>query len=542
MKRMQSNEIVEVLTPEIFERLLRQRMFDKGVITRELVKVNKRSVVQDKHNASSIIEDIDEEIDSKGGSRAKNNKTINTLEDKDRLKELLEKKKWSSWLPWILISSFTICSIAMSIIGYVLLTINFKQLSYAYTYSETSLRKTSEIFIVKSSIHSLILLSNKEYNTKVEDMFMLRQQLMNESYKDLRMYNEELQDSFFKLRSANDIKTIHERMVTEVHKSGDNYWVSNYTFNEMDIRMIAYIYKILKLKREEYNMTNDIIYTYMTNTEIDSAEYIDTILDLNDLFQYKVKSIKNYFNTVNLISFSISLLFSYMIVIMLLVIYLRIRRNKLYVMSFFSHISIKSLEEITQQCEEFILDLTLVDEEKKNTEGTIRDSLQNTTDRDTESLSNINQSQYINSYKNDRVRSSKVFKDTWFTSLLTITKFLLNGCIIAAFSLTFFLVYKFQFKSFITTGNFAISIIRIEVSAVVLLTLMRESVNKDIGVSTLSNEYYQLREALNESVNILKTLEDVMIHSFIRLKHLNNSMIKSSTLTKNWLLRVIVKR
>eukprot|EP00826_Nyctotherus_ovalis_P001657 TRINITY_DN10280_c0_g4_i2.p1 TRINITY_DN10280_c0_g4~~TRINITY_DN10280_c0_g4_i2.p1 ORF type:complete len:336 (+),score=80.73 TRINITY_DN10280_c0_g4_i2:463-1470(+) len=332
---------------------------------------------------------------------------------------------------------------------------------------------------------------------------------MNESYTDLRNYYEIFLDSYSDLDDAKDIEEMYDKKIMLLLKTEERYWATKFTIIQAEYQILATIYKILKLELEDFVLKNDMIANYMANTEIDSAEYIDTVLHINKMYQEKAAKITKNYRRFNLIYFLVTLLCSYMAIFGIFGVFMWIRRKKLLAMSFFTHVPARSLEELIQSCEEFISLLTLSEDKKKSLEESIGNSLRYSTDGDTESLLNANRGQYENKYKKTPVKSTKVFKDDCYSFMLTVFKFAVISVVVGSFNLAFFLIFKFQFEHLVDSGNLAIKTANIELSSITLLVLLRESASKDIGVFTLSNEYYQFRDTLNESVQILKAFEDV---------------------------------
>ena len=102
MKGMRPEQIIEILKPEFFERLMNQIVYDKGVILKTVKKSGQKYIIDFKEEASTSqfeeLEDMAESSEDRksGIGNIKLEKMDSIIKDKDAIKEIFERKKWSS--------------------------------------------------------------------------------------------------------------------------------------------------------------------------------------------------------------------------------------------------------------------------------------------------------------------------------------------------------------------------------------------------------------------------------------------------------------
>lgn len=167
MSSMRPEEMVETLGPEFFSRLLRQCVYDEGVRLRTLKVVNGVSFVEEKKQsttqfaAQDNLEDVGEAGEERKSVavRSKGDKSASVLEDKNAMKELLERKRRSPWIVRlfiVMIAVFLLGMVAVMVAIYFIYTNISGELKMSYTYAEVSCRKTAELLSIKSNMRSMI--------------------------------------------------------------------------------------------------------------------------------------------------------------------------------------------------------------------------------------------------------------------------------------------------------------------------------------------------------------------------------------------------
>eukprot|EP00826_Nyctotherus_ovalis_P025154 TRINITY_DN19456_c0_g1_i1.p3 TRINITY_DN19456_c0_g1~~TRINITY_DN19456_c0_g1_i1.p3 ORF type:complete len:134 (-),score=43.56 TRINITY_DN19456_c0_g1_i1:364-765(-) len=118
------------------------------------------------HIAQDNLDDVGEAAEAseegKAAVRSKTEKAENLLGDKDSLKEALEKQTLTLW-----ITRFFICSMFACVLGFALIYViefvrfmnPFWELRDTFIIKEYSIRKTSEVLLIKYNIRSLLFLN-----------------------------------------------------------------------------------------------------------------------------------------------------------------------------------------------------------------------------------------------------------------------------------------------------------------------------------------------------------------------------------------------
>lgn len=172
LKDMRPEEIIETLGPDFFERLFKQRVYDKDIRLKTVKQIEGRYSGEDKgsqsalHTAQDNLDDVDAAPDAgdegKAAVRSKAEKTENLLGDKDALKEALEKQTLTLWITRLFICSMFACVLGLALIcvvEFVRLMNPFRELRDTFIIKEYSIRKTSEVLLIKYNIRSLLFLN-----------------------------------------------------------------------------------------------------------------------------------------------------------------------------------------------------------------------------------------------------------------------------------------------------------------------------------------------------------------------------------------------
>ncbi len=166
MGELRPAEIVETLTPEFFEKVKRQKIYDGNVKLKQYEITKDGFIIREKLQSTTQFsekdkfEDMAEHEERKAVSaRGKGEKGESAIEDKDSIKEALERQRRSPWIARIFITiiiAFLLGLMVLSILGHVFVVRLFSQSRQAYKYAEISTRKTAELLYIKNSIRSLI--------------------------------------------------------------------------------------------------------------------------------------------------------------------------------------------------------------------------------------------------------------------------------------------------------------------------------------------------------------------------------------------------
>jgi len=179
LSNMRPDEIIETLTPEFFDRLRNQKIHDTNVKLKEYKAVNGEYQIVDKSVASTSqffekekFEDLGESAEERKAAsvRAKGEKADSAVEDKDGIKESLEKERRSPWIARIFITiivAFFLGLMTLSIVGHIFTANLFSQVEHAYRYAEISTRKTTELLYLKQHVRSLININTYFFNLHI---------------------------------------------------------------------------------------------------------------------------------------------------------------------------------------------------------------------------------------------------------------------------------------------------------------------------------------------------------------------------------------
>lgn len=170
MKEMNEEEKNEIIKADFIERVKKQQIWDLGVKCQELVRVNGEYVPKDKISSTTqfhekeVFEDMveGEERKSMTAGRTKGEKQELSIEDKDSLKESLERQRRSPWIVRayiLLISAGLIGLMILTIVGHIYIINIFVETQNAYIYLNTIIQKTSELLYIKDNIRSLIFVN-----------------------------------------------------------------------------------------------------------------------------------------------------------------------------------------------------------------------------------------------------------------------------------------------------------------------------------------------------------------------------------------------
>jgi hypothetical protein len=176
-------------------------------------------------------------------------------------------------------------------------------------------------------------------------------------------------------------------------------------------------------------------------------------------------------------------------------------------MSFFIHIASKSLEEINQNCEEFLNQIMQNDIRTMEPESSEQDILES--QDESGSSMTFKQQQLYKGYKKHHSRHNRILEDSCSFICCTFLGFFAQFLLVACYFISYFLVaYNYHDllqQAGITVANNSL----IELDAINMLVLMKESIANDTNSYSLSTAYYQLNTILNSTIDTMKNLEDI---------------------------------
>lgn len=168
LKDLMPEDLIGFLQPTVLDPLIKQKTYDYGVHLKAFRKEGEKYIPEPKDLSNTQFcekekfeapSDLDEIKNTKNGKN-KRTKGENTLEDKDSLKECLEKKRRS---PWIVIGYIAVLSISLlgliilSVIGYIYSGNIISEMQTMYNTIDISSRRLADLLYVKDHVRSLIL-------------------------------------------------------------------------------------------------------------------------------------------------------------------------------------------------------------------------------------------------------------------------------------------------------------------------------------------------------------------------------------------------
>jgi len=332
---------------------------------------------------------------------------------------------------------------------------------------------------------------------------------MNESYEMIKTYDELLRISGTDFSDRSDIDNHLAKIIDVQLRASDLYITNQYMLAEANNQILSTIFTVFQYPLLYYLDSNEIIYFVMQNTINKKNNYMAGLLETIDLYRNKASNLDSELDKINLLFFLISFGFTFFMIIIILIIYMKIRKSKLYVMSFFIHIPTKSLEEILQNCDEFISGLTMTDARIGEVDDEEREIIHHSHEEETGSSISLSQQQYFKKYKKHSARHNRTLSDDCNIIFWTILKFLSQFVLVAAYFVAYFLVAITFHKSLSEAGTLSEKNGQVELDSINMLVLMKESINADTEQSSLSSMYLQLNNVVTNTISLMKGLENV---------------------------------
>eukprot|EP00826_Nyctotherus_ovalis_P049264 TRINITY_DN5933_c0_g1_i1.p1 TRINITY_DN5933_c0_g1~~TRINITY_DN5933_c0_g1_i1.p1 ORF type:complete len:303 (-),score=79.90 TRINITY_DN5933_c0_g1_i1:692-1600(-) len=281
-----------------------------------------------------------------------------------------------------------------------------------------------------------------------------------------------------------------------------------YAFSEANRQIIGAIFSIINYPLESYDGSDEMIYMYMGNTVEKEGNYMVGLLDTIDTYRTKGKDLNTLFKRRSWLFVGLSLGFTLLMVAIIYGLYLKIRKGKLYVMSFFIHIQGRSLEEILGSSDEFISVLTSTEVHVAD-EQSEREIIQQSVEEDTGSYTSKSQQIFSKKYKTHHSNHKRMLKDDCNTLCISGMKFLLVFMFISGYIVCTYVCGRAFNSSLGRAGKLSEVNSRVELKAFKLLVLVRESISTDSGSATLSDVYVQVKDLIHQTIELIKGLEDV---------------------------------
>lgn len=301
-----------------------------------------------------------------------------------------------------------------------------------------------------------------------------------------------------------------ERKIIVKLKASSTYLEDSYMLSEVNGQIVSSIFGIIQYTLSNFTMNNEVIYFFIQNTLQQPNNYMDGLLKTIELYKIKANSLEYEFSKMNYIYFFVGFGFTFVAISIVLIIYITIRKSKLFVMSFFIHIPSKSLEEIITNCDEFVAAITLNDFRTIEPEGSEHDILESQ-DEESGSSMTFKQQSFYKGYKKHHSRQNRNLKDTCAFLLFTIAKFLAQFLLVACYFISYFFV-AYSYHGLLRHAGLQVSNNSlVELDSINILVLLKESIANDTNSLGLSTSYYQLNSVLDDTIYIMKGLEDVLI-------------------------------
>lgn len=339
--------------------------------------------------------------------------------------------------------------------------------------------------------------------------FTNRLALMNASYLAVKDYDNQLSVAGLQFTQRNDITNLDEEQITVQLKASNSYLTQNYMLSEVNDQIVSSIFGILQYSLVNFTISKDPLYFIMQNTDLENNNYMNGLHETIDLYRAKGIILNSQFSDTNVIVFCVGIGFTFFIIFVILIIYMAIRRTKLYVMSFFIHIASKSLEEIITNCDEFLSLITLSDIRTMEPEGSEQEIFESDPEMESQSSMTIKQQQLFKGYKSHHSRDNRILSDSLAFICCTIAKFFILFFLVGSFFLSYFLIGNNYYDLIKQAGDKIFTDSLIELNSIDLLVLMKESISNDTNSVTLSSSYTNFNKYLNFTVGYLQDLEDV---------------------------------
>lgn len=333
---------------------------------------------------------------------------------------------------------------------------------------------------------------------------------MSESYTMIKDYEDRLKVAGRDFSDRSEIEEAMNKVVTMTINASGTIMQHEYTFSEANRQIIGAIFSIINYPLEAYDDSDEMIYMYMDNTVEKDNNYMIGLLNTIDTYRAKGKDLNTLFNSRSWLFVGLSLGFTVLMVAVIYGLYLKIRKGKLYVMSFFIHIQGKSLEEILTSSDEFISVLTSTEVHVAD-EQSEREIVQQSVEEDTGSYTSKSQQIFSKKYKTHHSNHKRMLKDDCNTLCISGVKFAFLFLFISGYIVCTYVCGRAFNSSLGRAGELSKVNSRVELKAFKLLVLVRESISTDLRSATLSNVYVQVKELIHQTIELIKGLEDVSL-------------------------------
>ena len=200
-----------------------------------------------------------------------------------------------------------------------------------------------------------------------------------------------------------------------------------------------------------------------------------------------------------------------LMIIIIMVLYLKIRKKKLTILQFFLNIPSKSFEEILGSIDKFNEELVSSELELDNA-NSHEDIDKKTVDNEIASTLSLTHAHYTMKYKKHRLNSKRNLDDTCFNIVMIVLRFVLMIILICGY----FTIYWFTIKNISNhlenTGYLLKISSRIELESINSLVLLMESVKHDSNTTGNFYFYRRLQLSIVDSILLIKDLEDVKLY------------------------------
>ncbi len=533
LKSLNAEEIVEVLQPEFFIMLQKQKIYDTGVKLKVLVyeqgnetRRGKRGYAKITDKLQSTTQFFEKEKFEGLGSNDEDRKTTGKkgkrkkaaiIEDKDGLKESLEKQRRSPWIVWgyiLAIITSLMGLIVISVVGESVFVLYLSDVEKAYRVENVVLRKIAETMYIKGNIRTVMFINSGEMVvTNQTAAFADRMEDINTSYTDIKTYDTELNKDSIYFASKDEISPYFTIQVPVQMLASGVAATKNYSMPEVNKQIASSVFNILQLGIANFTDTDDEIYFCMSNTLEKSGNYAQHLFDFKQAYKNLAENMSSTASNTHLATFLVGIGFTFACYLIIALLYFKIRKAKLRVVSFFIQISTKSVDEMIASCETFLSNAVFVEADNATVEEseirTEEDSRRD--DEDTGSyvsLFKLNP-ELRKGYQKHHSHLYKTLTDSFMNVCATMIMFFIQFMVIEAYFMTYFFVGRYFNNTISRAGTQSAKIGTVELDSARLLVLSKESVVLDSGQSSLSSVYTQLMSVLNSTVDLLTTFEDV---------------------------------
>ncbi len=292
------------------------------------------------------------------------------------------------------------------------------------------------------------------------------------------------------------------------HLASGDVAYSNFSLTESNTQMLSSIFALLQEPLSGYTETRQPMHFFMANTLEGPRVYLTSLLTMANVYAEIAKDLNDYSQYLNLVILLTATGFVLMSFIGIATVYLRIRKSKLHVMSFFIQIPTRGLDEILDNCDGFLSALTQTEVDTVVESDSYRQGGSHT---DNETGSSVSQSQDIiyKGYHKHQPRHMRMLSDTLSAICCTVFKYFTQFLLVEIFFIICFVVSQHFGGLLSEAGNQAIQTSQLELDTSYLLTLLKESIAADTRSPQLSPFYLKFNNVMNKSIEMIKTLEDV---------------------------------